>query len=126
MLEKKLFLFSQIPENVNLLHSLQELDLRLNYVTSLPVDSLMCLLSLRLLDVRDNYLPSIEVSKLNVIQLLHANGNHLRVLVLNGGEVKHIVAQSNREFWIVKMVDVVVMHVGVSRTHIVADALDML
>jgi PH domain/leucine-rich repeat-containing protein phosphatase len=86
---------SEIPETVYLLHSLQELDLRLNNVVSLPVDSLMSLSSLKLVDVQDNHLSSIEVSKLNAVELVHVNGNHLRVLGLNGGEVTHVVAQSN-------------------------------
>ncbi|XP_062500993.1 PH domain leucine-rich repeat-containing protein phosphatase 2-like isoform X2 [Corticium candelabrum] len=87
---------SQISDDVKLLRSLQQLDLRLNYVTSLPVDSLMRLKSLSLLDMRDNCLTSLESSKLNTIQLLHVGNNQLRVLVLNGGEMKYVVAPSNQ------------------------------
>ena len=92
--------FSQISDDVKLLRSLQQLDLRLNYVTSLPVDSLMRLKSLSLLDMRDNCLTSLESSKLNTIQLLHVGNNQLRVLVLNGGEMKYVVAPSNRKHFL--------------------------
>lgn len=92
-----MLLYSKIPDDIKLLRSLQQLDLRLNYVTSLPIDSLMRLRALSLLDLRDNCLSSVEVSKLNTIQLLHAGGNQLRILVLNGGEVKYVIVRSNRK-----------------------------
>eukprot|EP00118_Oscarella_pearsei_P011392 m.76250 g.76250 ORF g.76250 m.76250 type:complete len:1352 (+) comp35977_c0_seq2:239-4294(+) len=87
---------SFISDEIKQLRSLQHLDLRMNYLTSIPSDILMHIRPLVHLDVRDNYLGSVDISKMTTLQGILCGKNVLRILVLRGGEMTCVMARSNQ------------------------------